>query len=148
RAFQVYVARTKIGQFDWEYLSNGSWIANGTESTSLEGIYCSEQFSVFKNQGKFVILTQGAMLGAEIYTYTSSEIMKGWSKPREIYKTPEPAMDSTIITYNALAHPQFIENDKLLVSYCVNSTDFPSIYHDVDRYRPRFIRIPLSLVLE
>jgi len=148
RAFQVYVARTKLGEFDWEYFSNGSWITDAIKSTSLEGIYCSEQFSVFMSQDKFVILTQGAMLGEEIYTYTSLELTKGWSKPREIYKTQEPAKDSTIITYNALAHPQFIANDKLLVSYCVNSTDFPSIYHDVDRYRPRFIRIPLGLILE
>lgn len=148
RAFQVYVARTTLGAFDWEYLSNGSWVTDGTKSTSLDGVYCSEQFSVFMIQGRFVILTQGAMLGAEIYSYTSSELTGGWSKPKEIYKTREPALDSTLITYNALAHPQFIANDELLISYCVNSTDFPSIYRDVNRYRPRFIRIPLHLILE
>ena len=148
RAFQVYIARTKLGAFDWEYLSNGSWVIEVAESTSLKGVYASEQFSVFMRQGKFVILTQGAMLGKEIYTYTSEELIEGWSKPKEIYKTHEPTKDSTIITYNALAHPQFITNDELLVSYCVNSTDFLSIYRDVQRYRPRFIRIPLSLILE
>jgi hypothetical protein len=29
------------------------------------------------------------------------------------------------------------------VSYNVNSTDFSSLYDDADRYRARFIRVPL-----
>lgn len=148
RAFRVYVARTKLGVFDWNYLTDGSWTHDAAASTPLNGVYASEQFSVFMTQGKYVILSQGAMLGQEIFVYTSSDITQGWSKPNEIYKTMEPAKDSTLITYNALAHPQFITNDELLVSYCVNSTDFLSIYRDVQRYRPRFIRIPLSLILE
>ncbi|MFY0628472.1 MAG: hypothetical protein JXR07_19400 [Reichenbachiella sp.] len=148
RAFQVYVARSKLGVFEWEYLSNGAWIEEANESMSLNGVYVSEQFSVFKSQDKFVILSQGAMLGKEIFTYTSLDLVRGWSKPKEIYSTKEPLSDSTLITYNALAHPQFINNDELLVSYCVNSTDFLSIYRDVDRYRPRFIRVPLRLILE
>jgi hypothetical protein len=147
RAFRVYIARSKLGEFEWEYLVDDGWSTIANDATSLSGVYVSEQFSVININETFVILTQGAMLGKEIFTYTSSNLMSDWSEPQEIYKTTEPESDTTIITYNALAHPQFNRNNELLISYCVNSTDFLSIYRDVNRYRPRFIRIPISNII-
>lgn len=145
KAFQVYVAKTKlVADTNWEYWNGKDWTVNSNSSQPLDGVYASEQFSVFKHEGQYVILSQAAMLGKEIFAFTSKSLLKGWSKPIKLFSTTEPVSDSTLITYNALAHPQFTHQDKLLISYCVNSTDFLSIYRDVRRYRPRFIQVPMS----
>lgn len=147
KAFRVYVAKAKLGTSEhWQYWDGQQWSSNSSEAQALEGIYTSEQFSVFKHKNQYIILSQGAMLGKEIFAYSSENMLEGWSKPIEIYLTTEPDTDSTLMTYNALAHPQFTRNDSLLISYCVNSTDFLSIYKDVNRYRPRFIRVPDAVI--
>lgn len=145
KAFRLYLAKTKLTDANgWQFWDGNNWTSEGLKAIPIDDVYVSEQFSVFKNDGKYIIISQGAMLGKEIFAYSSESLFNSWSKPVELFTTPEPSMDSTLMTYNAVAHTQFINQDKLLISYCVNSTDFLSIYRDVRRYRPRFIEVPLS----
>jgi hypothetical protein len=46
--------------------------------------------------------------------------------------------------YSAKAHPECSGAGELLISYCVNSTDFWFMAGHADLYLPRFIRVPLS----
>ena len=64
-----------------------------------------------------------------------------------IYKTTETEKDRDIITYNAMAHPQYIENDELLICYNVNSLQIRKVFENAGNYRPVFLRVPLALIL-
>ena len=57
--------------------------------------------------------------------------------------------DRELFTYNAMAHPQFInEANELLICYNINSYNLQKPYLDVSTYRPVFLRVPMSMILE
>ena len=147
---KIHVARTELGRVpyftDWEFHNGKEWVYDYKQSRPLDiDISVSEQFSVFKIKDKYVLLVQER--GTDnIYTYTSTAPQIGYSSKQFIYKAPERenGIDG-LFTYNAMAHPQYIENNLLLVSYCVNGP-VREIYNDVNNYRVRFVRVPLAMI--
>lgn len=129
---------------DWEYFENDRWINNPQKSKSLQGIDIpvSEQFSVFKYKNKFILLTQDRF-NPQIYTFIADAPQGPWSGKKLIYTIPE-GQDSTLFTYNAMAHPQYMQDGNLLVSYCVNAKKSSDLYKDASIYKPRFIRISID----
>lgn len=67
-----------------------------------------------------------------------------WSAPRQIYRCPEPSTDKRLMAYSAKAHPELSRDGSLLITYCVNSTDFFHMAGNTTIYRPRFIEVPRS----
>lgn len=62
---------------------------------------------------------------------------------------PEQDNDRELFTYNAMAHPQFInEANELLICYNINSYNLQKPYLDVSTYRPVILRVPMSMILE
>ena len=121
----------------WEYFTGADWTTNPAEAASIfNGI--SEQFSVFKDQDIYYLLTQDNLFGKEIYLYTASAPEGSFEDKRVAYCTPETGGD--IFTYNAFAHPH-VYGDSLLVSYNVNSFDYTDILESADNYRPYFVRL-------
>ena len=108
----------------------------------------SEQFSVFKLEDKYVHLTQMGSLSDEICTHISDNPYTGWTNRKIVAKAQVPVADTNLFLYNAVAHPQFIENDELLVSHCVNSFSLEDLFRDARKYRPIFLRIPINEILE
>lgn len=147
---KIHVARTEFGKqpyfTNWEFYNGSEWVPDYMESASMDiDISVPEQFSVFKIEEKYVLLAQERGTG-DIYTYTSASPHTGYGNKQFIYRTPEIENEANgLFTYNAMAHPQYIENDMLLVSYCVNGP-VREIYNDVNNYRGRFIRVPLSMI--
>ena len=88
--------------------------------------------------------------GTNIYTYTADTPTGVFSNKKFQYCPPEPGQDTTgrIFVYNALAHPQYIKNNKLLISYCVNSFHVRDIYRNVENYRARFLRLPIKNIID
>lgn len=150
---KVHTARiplsSKTFYDNWEYSTGDGWDKDISKSSPIEiDLGVSEQFSIFRYKDKYILLTQERG-GTEIFTYTSDYPDKGFGNKKFIYHTPEHGLDSTknIYAYNALAHVQYIENDELLVSYCVNSTRVRDVFENVDAYRARFLRVPMNLIL-
>jgi len=56
-------------------------------------------------------------------------------------------LDPNFFTYNAMAHPQFEQDGKILISYNVNHEDFVQQHEDVSTYRPRFLWIDTEKIL-
>lgn len=135
----AYVARAneRLEQ-PWEYYSSGEWVEEEALATSIHN-EVSEQFTVFKYQGRYYLLTQHNIFGSQIYIYSSDSPVGPWSNKRTVYCTPETGGD--LFTYNAYAHPQFLDNGELLVSYNINSFDFNDLLESADNYRPYFVRI-------
>jgi len=148
----IYFGRTQRGNHpyheNWEFFDGEEWVTDHYQAAPMKlDIGISEQFSIFKIKDKYVLLSMAKMT-PDIYTYTSDYPFKGFENKTLIYNTPETDNDPAgkLFTYNALAHPQYIEGDQLLVSYCINSSTVRDVFTNVDNYRARFIRVPLSMI--
>jgi len=146
----VYVARTgrqnNAYHSNWEFRTGNGWVDDHILASPLElDMSVSEQFSIFRMRDKYVLLTHGKMT-RDIFTYTSDYPYKDFSNKTFIYRSPEPDSTNNLFAYNALAHPQYMDGDRLLVSYCLNSFRVRDVFEDADNYRARFIRVPLSMI--
>ena len=134
------VARAADGDLrnEWEYYDGANWVTDLDASARLMNDV-SEQFAVFQQDGKFYMITHHHIFGDEIFIWNAPRPEGPWGNQRTVYCTPETEGDRW--TYNAFAHPQFTENDQLLVSYNINSFNFQDLFRNADYYRPYFIRI-------
>jgi len=124
----------------WEYLADGVWQDDPAASTRvLEGV--SNEFSVVRYQGKFTLVTGDATeaLSAKIVMYRGNAIEGPYTGKTVLYTTPETG--GNIFTYNAKAHPNLSDGDRLLVTYNVNSFNSDDLYQNVDNYRPRYVDV-------
>lgn len=143
-----HVARVEAGSLEnWEYYTGSDWSDDPEEARPMIEFSGSEQFSVFQWKNKFILITQEGGFGTCIYSFVSDTPYGPWSNKKKLYDTPLPNGEHQLFTYNALAHPQFIEDGMLLVSYNTNSMELQDHYQDALIYRPRFIRVPLDLIL-
>ncbi|MBE0648356.1 MAG: hypothetical protein IH596_11285 [Bacteroidales bacterium] len=141
----AHVARVPQGsiQAPWEFYTGAGWSSDPATSAWITFQAVSQQYAVFRHEQKYVMLTQDIWLGTKIFTLTANTPVGPWGNKTEIYNTPLPF--PTQLTYNAWAHPQFDEENQLLVSYNSNG-DFWSIFSNVELYRPTFIRVPFEMI--
>ncbi len=97
----------------------------------------------------YVIIAHQYTGGASenILAWYAAQPQGPWAGPVFVYQTPESRQPGQLFTYNAKIHPEFTNEEGLLVSYDVNSlapaTDPLSALITADSYRPRFIRVKL-----
>ncbi|MCB9263984.1 MAG: hypothetical protein H6558_03050 [Lewinellaceae bacterium] len=121
---------------EWAYFNGTDWVPEPGQSARLFA-NVSEQFSVFKYEGRFYLLTQHHLLG-ERSTFTGRRLLSvPFTEKKLVYCTPQTGGD--IFTYNAFAHTQFLNDGALLVSYNVNSFNFSGLFTNADNYRPYFV---------
>jgi hypothetical protein len=136
----VHVCRTNRNTpfKNYEYYNGTSWVKDSAQSTRIHnGV--SEQFSFFKHNGKYYLLSQGNLLDDDIFIWDAASPAGPFTGKRHVYKTPQ--YGGNIITYNATVHYEFTEGDKLLVGYCTNSNDGRDLFRNADVYRPYFITV-------
>lgn len=136
----AHLARVASGNLlsDWEFYDGNNWVSDPIGSNKLTDQPVSQQFGVFPHQDKYVMITQEIWLGNKVYSMVANQPEGPWSNATMIYDIPLPFAD--MLTYNAYPHPQFDENNELLVSYNSNG-DFWEIFNNVELYRPNFFRI-------
>lgn len=150
----LYVARAPKGNIlaPWEFFTGKDWVKDSKLSKPMLEIQGSEQFSVFKLKNKYVLVVQeGGFMSGEICSYYSESPYTGWKNRRVLchVKLPDDvASTKNLFGYNALAHPQFIENGELLISNCVNSFVVEDVFQDASKYRPVFQRVPVKRIFE
>lgn len=121
------------------YYNGSTWAAAPEQNGRLLG-GLSENFSFFKYQNKYYFLSQENLLGANIYLYDAASPTGPFTNKRLVYTTPTKIGRWTVTTYNATAHPEFIQDGKLLVGYCTNEiTNGTGIWKNADTYRPYFV---------
>jgi len=133
---------------NWEFFDGEKWSSNISEASPILDIQGSEQFSVFKTDRHYVLITQMDGLSNEICSFTSLTPYGPWGNKKNIYTTPLPDSAHNLFTYNAVAHPQFTEKGMLLISYNTNSFVLEDHFRDATMYRPRFFRVPIDLILK
>ncbi|MCB0568922.1 MAG: DUF5005 domain-containing protein [Phaeodactylibacter sp.] len=135
----LHVARVPVAEGlagSWSYYDGVSWVDDPDKSARLFG-NVSEQFSVFRYEGRYYLLTQHHILGGEAYRYRSDSPVGPFTDKLLLYCTPQTG--GNIFTYNAFAHTQFLADGALLVSYNVNSFEFSDLFTNADNYRPYFV---------
>jgi hypothetical protein len=90
--------------------------------------------------------------GRAIYMATSPEPTGPFSPLKKVHEIEDRYQNHTPFFYMAVAHPEFINQaHEILVTYSINGYE-PCVPACVtnraipDHYRPRAIRVPLSLV--
>jgi predicted alpha-1,2-mannosidase len=143
-----HAARFPRGRINgsWEFFDGETWTGNAAAARPMADIDVSEQFSVFRQGDLYVLITQEGGISDEICSFTAGTPYGPWGNRQLLYRTPIPGSARNLITYNALAHPQFTEDGMLLVSYNVNSMVLEDLFKDAWIYRPRFIRVPLEMI--
>jgi len=150
----IYVARAPRKNIlaPWEFYTGTEWVNDSRKAMPMLRIMGSEQFSVFKYNGKYVILIQeGGFMTGEICSYYSDQPYAGWKNRRVLCHTRLPEdveSQKNLFAYNSVAHPQFIENGELLISTCINSFEVEDVFQDASKYRPVFQRVPVSKIFE
>jgi hypothetical protein len=145
-----YAARAKKGSVRnaWEFYTGKEWVEQPSQAEPMIRFAGSEQFSVFKWEETYIMIMQGGDLSRNIYSFTSTQPYGPWENQQLLYETPLPEGCEACWTYNALAHPQFTEEGLLLISYNTNSMEMSDHYRDATIYRPRFIRVPMTKILQ
>lgn len=131
----------------WEFYNGRDWADTAEDAKPILNFSGSEQFSVFEWKGTFVMIMQEGDLSNKIYSFTAKTPYGPWGNQQLLYETPKLENCETCWSYNALAHPQFTEEDRLLISYNVNSMEMEDHYKNALIYRPRFIRVPFEIIL-
>ena len=145
---QAHVARYTSGNVNgpWEFYTGKEWTENPDESRPMSDMHSSEQFTVLKIKDKYVYITQMDSFSRDICSFVSETPFGPWDQQSLLYTTPIPGEDKNLITYNAIAHPQYMDNKRILVSYNMNSFKLEDHFRNADIYRPRFIWVPLKLI--
>lgn len=133
----------KLAQRDaWRFLSaDGSWTEHADQAAAI----CSDVVDEFTISpvcdGTYIMVHIEPNFGSRVMVRRASSPIGPWSEAQPVYECPEPHEDTRIFVYGAKAHPGASGSGGLLVSYCVNSTDFWHMLGDASIYRPRFVRL-------
>jgi len=140
-----HIARVPEGNIlaPWEFYNGSGWSADPGETQKISSVAVSQQYGVFKLNNKYVVINQEIWFSTKIYSYTSNQIQGPWNNKNLLYDTP--ILFTNTFTYNAFPHPQFNEDNKLLISYNSNG-NFADIFTNVEVYRPWFIRVPFTVI--
>lgn len=150
---RTYVARTTEERIysDWEYFDGKGWSGDQGKIQAMQGVDSvpvSSQFNVFKLGKKYVLLAQNKLLfSGDIYTYISDSPCGPWVNKKKVYSVPE-LPQSNWYSYNAMAHPQFEKDGMILISFNLNTDNFSEQSSKVESYRPKFVWIEKSMILE
>lgn len=141
----------------WEFFNGTGWSSDVNTASQLmadPAHYVSPSYSVLKLQGKYYMISQDigfltCGLGRDINVWESNNPEGPFINKKLLYTIEDKYRGEYMITYNATAHPEFIKNNELLISYNVNGActsycenPFTDRYN-ADLYRPKFIRVPL-----
>lgn len=140
-----HVARVPVGNImaPWQFYNGNGWSDEPADTYRIGNVAVSQQYGFFKQDSKYVLLTQEIWLSTKIYSYTCNTPGGPLNNKVLLYQTPVLYPGS--FTYNAFPHIQFTSGGELLVSYNTNG-DFWQIFSNVELYRPLFIRVPLTLI--
>lgn len=122
----------------WRFHDGKVWQRDPKKAVALfDG--ASVEYSVHQTaSGEFVYIgsAKGGM-GGDIIARKAPAPYGPWSDTIAVATSPEHK--GTVFCYNAKAHPELSQGDKLLISYNVNTTDLNEVVEKADIYRPRFV---------
>ena len=127
----------------WEfYAGSDTWTYNCEDARSIGDRPMSESFFVYEKNDKFYLIMHEIWTVEELFILEADEITGPWNRASsggiENLFCMIPRYGNNF-TYNLFAHPHFQNDDRILISFNVNTSNFGSIYTDTRNYRSRFL---------
>lgn len=136
------VARTRWDEPEraenWRFWNGFSW---DTDAASAVPVFenAATETSVHLQDDRWIAISQGAGLSADVVLRWAPEPQGPWSAPRVIFRCPEAAPG--VFTYGAKAHPELPHAEgEIVATYATNGSTLDDLVARNDLYRPRFIR--------
>ena len=131
-----------IANFDKYTFWNGEEWGNDFLASQSITEQISQEFSVTPlDDGKFLLVIQ---MGGSISIKIGESPIGPFGYNNFIYQCPETDISTSVFVYNAKAHPSLSPDDKLLISYNVNTLSLSENINIADIYRPRFIYLKIN----
>ncbi len=150
----VHVAKASLREdrlCSYLYWDGTGWREDAKSSQKLKGITksISEQFNVFELCGKIVLISQDRSGNIkDIYSFVSDTPVGPFTNEKLLYTVCEPNFDTdSMMTYNAMVHPQYRKRGKILLCYNVNTYDMEKVFKKASLYKPRFFWVPEKMIL-
>lgn len=140
----------------WEFRTNDGWSKKEADAATIaDGLV--DEFSVnpvkLKSGGRLMLTQIEPNMGKRVQVRFAERPEGPWSERRDVYTCPEPEQNSLFV-YSAKAHPE-ISVDRtgekadapvreMVITYCVNGSDFWWMAQHVAHYRPRVIRVKMD----
>lgn len=153
---KMVLARVKLDDlkkaekpFDFQYYVDGeNGLEWGGEPDKLHPLFepGTTENSIHYDSllGRYIMFTQ-VPFQPEVYIVTSPSLTGPWSEPLQVYHIPDIESD-LLHAYAVKAHPELsTKPGELIFTYVVNTTDFWSMFNNLDIYYPRFVRVQLGL---
>lgn len=153
-ASDVFVARFPANNPEgpWTFWTGKTWDANVTNAARVtQG--ASTSVGVCKVGSRFLLLTTEFSVacdqGRAIYISFADRPIGPFSPRTKIFTVDDVVQGHHPFFYLAEAHPEFIQDDQLLITYCINGY-LPCVPNCVngrmnpDYYRPRALRLLLK----
>lgn len=132
----------------WEFYAGAdNWSYNCEEAKPIGDRPMSESFYVFEQNNMFYIIMHEIWTVGELYILEADQITGPYNRStsggtENLFGIIPPHGNN--FTYNLFAHPQFQNNNKILISFNVNTYNFSSIYNDTKNYRARFLWLSIG----
>jgi len=150
----VYVARfaTQHPESNWTFWDGRNWSGNVTNAAIIAHA-ASTSVNICRVDNKFLLITSEFSVacdqGREIYLAVGDRPTGPFSARKKIYRIDDAVNGHHPFFYSAVPHPEFINEDGLLITYCINGYEpcVPTCVNgrmNPDYYRPRAIRLPLK----
>ncbi|GHT73454.1 hypothetical protein AGMMS50262_04590 [Bacteroidia bacterium] len=148
---KVHIARAEMKEdklTNWHFFNGQEWTLSTAASKPLQGIAVavSEQFNVFKYNGKYVLVTQ-ARSGNTVVSAIADKPTGPFYNKKTIFEITEPLAANKMYAYNTMVHPQYCDNGRILMCYNVNCLDVNDLYTNASGYQPRFFWMPMDKIL-
>jgi hypothetical protein len=142
----LHLARAPLGNLlgTSEFWTGSGWSTDPADSIRLADDV-GNGLSVTPVGGRYALITfaDSDFFGHQIVLRMACHPWGPFGPETPVYDAPEHR--GGLFSYNAHAHEQFFDQGSLLVSYDVNTFHGSDLWKDVTIYRPRFLRVDLTL---
>ena len=144
----LVVARVSEDNFlnfnEWTYYNGETWTKNINEVKGIKESVSAELSVTYinfgTNKGKYMLVVMKGTTSGEIAYALSNAPYGPFSDYETIYQTNEGSLYNGAFTYNAKMHPNLSKENKIIISYNVNTTSFSAL-SNAKIYYPRFISL-------
>lgn len=151
----VHVAKAKLEDnklTGFSYWDGSAWQADARKSQKIAGITksISEQFNVVELEEKIALVSQDRSGNVkDVYSFIASKPEGPFSNEKLLYSVQEDNFETdSMMTYNAMVHPQYRKNGKILTCYNINTYSMTKLFEKASLYQPRFVWVPVESILK
>jgi hypothetical protein len=135
----------------WRYWDGSGWSRSEQDSARiLAGV--ANEMSVTPFRDGYLAVTQdtSVLFNTQIRGYVACSPQGPFTDIGVLYSMPETGAlgsygNPNVFAYNALQHPKLRRGNRIYLTYNVNSFVSDDLYADASIYRPRFVRVQLSI---